>query len=341
MLFIRGFLSVLLWIFFTSPVLAMEFSHGGARSVCRDPDACKFWVEARGEFTQNADKDLVAFLKANRQFPYSVIRFHSGGGNVQATIRMGILLRDKQFDTETNFCASACLYAFLGGVKRSTVGENPRVGIHRFYRSQAASNPTVKQFTGVDMDSTQQLMAGLLFYAHRMGVDLRLIALSIDAGPSEMRWLEKGELELLRVTYEPDRWADWRLVTPPNSQGVIAISETQDKSKSMQLVCSQGRLLFSVIDEKGDSDWLRQCRDSRSSHRLFGVIIPSANVTVISKPTGIVFQLPQTGMRLMTPAIFSANDDYPAACTDSAGVYSGTTVDFQRMWKLVISNCID
>ncbi|WP_091937389.1 hypothetical protein [Propionivibrio dicarboxylicus] len=200
----------------------------------------------------------------------------------------------------------------------------------------------MKQFTGVDMDSTQRLMAGLLFYSPRMGVDLRLIALSIDAGPSEMRWLEKGELELLHVTYEPGRWTDWRVVTPKNSQGVLAISETQDKTRSMQLLCSQGRVLFSVIDENGDAEWLRQCRDSRNSHRLFGADIPSSKVEVLSNPSGIVFQLPQKAIVVSTPAIFAFdNDDYPMACKDIEGRYFGTMAGFQRMWKLAIGNCVD
>jgi hypothetical protein len=88
-------------------------------------------------------------------------------------------------------CASACAYAIMGGVNRyiaqteagadsdydnRNIGaEGTKLGIHQFYQSTALGEPTRKAFSALDKSSDQMLMAILLEYTLRMGVDVRLV----------------------------------------------------------------------------------------------------------------------------------------------------------------------
>lgn len=218
--------------------LAMEFSHGGATTACRDPDSCNFWIQAKGEITATTPDDFLKFIsESKREKTYKTVRLSSPGGDLRSALKLGTLIRSMGLSTETDYCVSACLYVFIGGYERRLSSENTKIGTHRFYREKAIQKPTLKQFTGEDLDSTQLIMAGLMLYLKSMGVDLQLLAISADAGPSEIRWLTTNELFDLKVIYDPNKWTSWKLEVPSNSDGLVAISQTQDSSKSMQLVC--------------------------------------------------------------------------------------------------------
>lgn len=322
---------------------AMDFKHGGATSPCRDKDACHFWVQASGEITASTPKDFLAYLERSK-YPYSTIRFNSLGGDLRNAIRLGLILREKGFDTEAEICASACLYAFLGGANRTAIGKSPQLGIHRFYREKAVLKPNERQFTGEDLDLTQRLMAGLLLYTQQMGVDLRLISLSAEAGPNEMRWLAPEEADSLKVTYIAGKWLPWKIEVPQNSKGLVAISETQDKSKSMQLVChSNGVINFTLIDKNGDAKWFEQCKNEQALHPILGSQVPSRDVQVINKPPGISFRIQGRSANFSkNPSLFVGPSlDYTMACTDLTDSYAGTRVGLQRMAALALSNCLE
>lgn len=319
---------------------AMEFKHGGARMACRDQQACAFWIEATGEFTDETDKEFLAFLKSAPDYPYSTIRLSSEGGNVHSAIRLGLALRSRNFTTETNFCASACLYAFLGGVQRRVIDNNPKVGIHRFYYGQAVIQPQLKQFSGMDMDDTQRLMAGLLLYTNEMGVDPRLIALSIQAGPSQMRWLSTDELREFNVIYEPNIWTPWRIEVPSNSVGLVAVSETKDKSRNMQIVCSNGQAHFTVIDKEDESEWFAQCKSTLAQHSVLGTTVPSTSIRVLKNPNGISFSFPKEETLFSSVPTFSEeSQDYPMACRSDR--YLGSSLGLKKMATLALKNCLD
>jgi hypothetical protein len=100
-------------------------------------------VQASGTFgseTIAAYRDLVwrARLKKNSYFI-----FHSHGGSMKAAMELGRILRNLKVNTivgraylrngeveiEPGTCASACLFAFSGGITRS-MPTNSRLGIH-------------------------------------------------------------------------------------------------------------------------------------------------------------------------------------------------------------------
>lgn len=340
----RLFISTLfstLWLCSQS-VVAMDFKEGGAVAPCRDPDACHMWVEASGEITAESPNKLLEFIAQMDQKPYA-IRFNSPGGSLAAGIRIGEILRDHGYESEAAVCASACVHAFLGGVERRLVDNNSLIGVHRFYQEKALTRPTVSQFTGEDLDSVQRIMAGLMLYLEEMGVDMRLLTIASEAGPNEVRWLTPEEAQTLRVTYAPKEWQPWKVT--PVATGLIAISETQDGSRSMQISCSGGRGYFIVLDDRESADWFDQCRTVTEIHPVLGTHVKTEDAAVIRemferRTNGISFTLPASYIAFSDSGIFSDMSVYPMACISTDERYVGTTEGLRQMGTLALRNCV-
>lgn len=327
----------------SSAASSMDFSHGGSKEACRDPDACRAWIEAHGEITDDTPTALVRYLEDHPYAP-RILRLNSPGGSLTAGLQLGLMLRKEGFDTEAQLCASACLYAFLGGEKRTIVGLEPRLGIHRFYREQAMAEPDVAAYTGRDLDSTQRAMAGLLLYTLAMGVDPGLIALSADAGPEEMRWLEWKEAVDLKVIFDPNQWQPWEIEGGETGRQVTAVSATQDGTKVMQLVCVNRLRVLRLFDTETDPRWFEQCRDAPFSgvHRVLGLPVPVSHTAAKAVPGGgavLSFVLPPGRIDPNQTALFEQMGDYPMSCISLTGAYSGTSTRLQAMANLIDATC--
>jgi hypothetical protein len=320
----------------------MTFSHGGVAQPCRDPDTCLAWINAKGEITDKTTADFLAYLK-NHPYEPLIVRFDSPGGSLSGGIQLGETIRKLGYSTQATFCASACTYAFIGGVERSLVGDGAKIGVHRFYQNAAIFEPSTKQFTGEDLDATQKIMAGLMLYGVEMGVDLRLIAMTAEAGPGEMRWVSKQEAVDLKLTYQPNKWLPWRVEGDADKEAFVAVSETQDGSKSMQFTCGGGNAYFSLLDDRQDVTWFRQCAAvPGTGHPVLGLRVPNSNVKVEpwhGQGGFIGFMLPQGKLDFNNPSLFSTSATYSMACLDLEGDYAGTTDKFKTMATLVLSSC--
>src|SRR3974377_62611 len=99
-------------------------------------------VTVEGEIVPNDEKE---FQQKVSTVPKAVVAFQSSGGNVVVALRMGKLIRLRNFTTvvpDDMRCASACALAWLGGTNR-LMGANARIGFH------AAYNKDTGQETGV------------------------------------------------------------------------------------------------------------------------------------------------------------------------------------------------
>lgn len=163
--------AALLLLFATAAVSAAPMTFRKAGSDVRFcPESCDF-IQATGEITKETPAAFEKFLR--EKGGAGVVRLHSGGGDLQAGLELGELFRkngvvtevgsDEHDPTNVNYydkspwtrrikgrCASACAYAFLGGVSRRLL-EGDRLGVHRFYRKSAIENPEEKLFTGADL----------------------------------------------------------------------------------------------------------------------------------------------------------------------------------------------
>ncbi len=94
---------------------------------------CPVVVLAQGSITQDSFRSFDALAQS---LPSHVpVVLNSNGGSFLGGIMLGLVLRQHASPVlvpRGAVCASACAYAFLGGVKRQAA-EGSRIGVHRFY----------------------------------------------------------------------------------------------------------------------------------------------------------------------------------------------------------------
>jgi hypothetical protein len=112
------------------------------------------------------------------------VAFRSDGGSLLAGIRIGMLIRVKNFITvvpDGAQCASACAVAWLGGARRF-MGAGSKVGFHAAYVQKGSA--TTESGPG---------NAVLGAYLDQLGLPEDAIVYITQAAPSSMRWLNMDE----------------------------------------------------------------------------------------------------------------------------------------------------
>jgi hypothetical protein len=204
------------------------------------------WIAAEGEIAPGTADDLETFIKS---FGYSEnpggwnVRFNSPGGSLSEGIRLGELIRKIKLGTEvgasepdeyghwkrvTGHCASACAFAFLGGLSRYVSGGE--LGVHQFYHEISLRDPSAKIFSSLDMSGHQFISAMLIDYAFRMGVDPRFVSVAASTPPLEMQLLNEQLLDDLRVKWYPKEFEPWSI--EPSGRGVIALTRSKDRTRT-------------------------------------------------------------------------------------------------------------
>lgn len=194
------------------------------------------WIIAEGAFVQGTSVKLVQFLTAKFGKPGEgselAIRFNSNGGSVLEALRVGETIREWHLDTSAGksvgvvrdfgsaeyqtvysedsrpgVCASACVYAVLGGVKRS-FDDRDRLGVHQHYSDKSISDPVAQTASAIDR-SVDQLLTGLVMeYTVRMGVDPRIVSLAASVAPwEEIHWLTPDEISTLKIDNMSDQFS--------------------------------------------------------------------------------------------------------------------------------------
>jgi len=197
-----------------TPMKFVLAGNGGNCSGCE-------WTSAIGVIDQSTPGKFEEYYKKN---PYPItVMLHSPGGNLMAGMELGRIFRkykipvdiaetQKETDPENHFektapgiCASACAYAFLGGVSR-LIENGSRIGFHQFY-----GNPkTVEANTGsVSVEgytlSADQIISGVIAeYIAEMGVDERVLSIASIAGKNDVITPNAKDLEILKVITNND-----------------------------------------------------------------------------------------------------------------------------------------
>ena len=161
---------------------------------------------------QRSDVAAVTALLENPA-PVREVRFDSLGGSLEAGIEIGETIRARRLATRVtagSVCASACVYAFLGGMIRA-VDDGGRIGIHM--ASAAFNDAYVEAIKGVLTDAASggvddKVRTIILLneqfsaiaarrqarYLVQMGVSLRLLDPVFDTSHLDIHWLTPFEL---------------------------------------------------------------------------------------------------------------------------------------------------
>lgn len=148
--------------------------------------------ELNGEITKAQVEAFERFLKTaavergRRNFGFQV---SSNGGDVEAAIRLGTLLRERTASVSippNGTCASACVLVLAGGVVRSVEGP---VVIHRPFR--AAAQVLGAQQAQRRYEERNTLIAG---YLQRMNIPVSLLDAMLEVPSEDGRVLSRSEL---------------------------------------------------------------------------------------------------------------------------------------------------
>ncbi|MGJ4945041.1 hypothetical protein ACQR1W_31060 [Bradyrhizobium sp. HKCCYLS1011] len=218
------------------------------------------WLQASGEITLDSAEQLKAYLESEKLSDWQGdITFDSPGGSLFGGIKLGTFIRKQGMSTSvggskladgaaidvsdrtTGVCASACVFAYLGGVQR-TFG---RLGVHQFYDPDAIRDPSAKVFTAIDYSDQQMMSALISDYVTRMGADARLMLIVAKSSPAEMHYFSEEEARGLRVTWEPNKFDAWAIEL--RNQGVVAFSKTADRQKTVTLFCRGDRIPRALV----------------------------------------------------------------------------------------------
>jgi hypothetical protein len=139
------------------------------------------------------------------------------------------------------FCASACAYAFLGGVVRSYDRDNV-YGIHRFGKE-----------TGSLSGDDAQIVSGIVAkYIQSMDVDLSVFELaSTKAYEGDIYWVPTALGEQMRIIYDPTGRTSF--VIEQRNGGTVASFQVKSYTREFEgvIACSQGQRLLILFDHDG------------------------------------------------------------------------------------------
>jgi hypothetical protein len=128
--------------------------------------------------------DIELFRNKIAPLSKATVAFRSDGGSLLAGIRIGMLIRVRNFTTvvpDAAQCASACAVAWLGGAHRY-LGVGSKVGFHAAY---------VQKASGTAESGPGNAVLGA--YLDQIGLPEDAIVYITQASPSSMKWLNMEE----------------------------------------------------------------------------------------------------------------------------------------------------
>lgn len=200
-------------------------------------------VFAEGDIAVGDTMRLRRFLAENK-IDDALIIFNSPGGVLIEGLQLGRMLRELGHDTEVRsrtsargVCASACAYAFAGGLNRYYSTESGLLGLHQFYGGAPGKNA----------ESQAQEISGLLVaYLTAMGVDALAFSVSTRAGSEEMIWLSEEEavnLGFANNGVEPT-WAELKM---SDMRPYLKIEQRRRKGHARVLFfCDKGQVYMTA-----------------------------------------------------------------------------------------------
>jgi hypothetical protein len=196
-----GLVALAISSFAAYPAVGLEFA------LSSNGDA----IKASGEFVRNDVAKFKSIVSAQKKRP-SVVLFNSRGGLLSEGIALGVHLRAEGFATRlgpSDSCASACVFAFVGGVVRE-VDKSGKVGVHM--ASLAFVDEYVAKLKKVLLDQSLGLDQRIRFiiaineqsaataarleanHLIKMGISLRILEPLMAKFQDDMHWLTRREM---------------------------------------------------------------------------------------------------------------------------------------------------
>lgn len=138
-------------------------------------------------------KGIISNMENARTAFSSLVLVDNSGGNLGAAMRIGDFVREKGAKTAAyKVCASACIYAFAGGVVRTSYYDT-RFGLHQV-RYGDGSRGTLSE--------GQKIAAQRYEYLEGKGVHPKIAIWESQVEPESIRWISQYEAKGLELVTE-------------------------------------------------------------------------------------------------------------------------------------------
>lgn len=140
---------------------------------------------------------MAAFRSMVQASGATAVSFNSGGGSISKALALGREIRTLGLSTvqpRALECASACAFAFMGGVKR--FAEPGAIGVHK-----SSFAPDSNFDVNSAVSAVQEATADIVTYMIEMGVKPAVLQLSLKIEANDMRYLSGREMEEFGVTH--------------------------------------------------------------------------------------------------------------------------------------------
>ncbi|WP_089847051.1 COG3904 family protein [Salipiger marinus] len=223
-----------------------------------------YCINAIGRIETGDDARFREFLNKTTPPPRLTVYIDSVGGDVEAAIGIGRLIRDHWFATSvgsyvldhnqdpfhilprkhiTGICASAATLVYLGGRLRY-LPNGSTFGVHQF----SFRNPSPD-----DLGRSQVLSARIASYVHDMGVSTGFLELSSATASTEIDAVDEEKLRALKVITDGVTEAEWTVQARNHIMYVRGERDSLFGHHKVMLCYAKGTgfMFWAVIESQG------------------------------------------------------------------------------------------
>lgn len=210
-----------------------------------------------------AEGDTARFLKfiSDKKIEAAIVQFNSSGGSLVEGIILGQAIRERGFSSRVGnsakglaICASACVYAYAGGVRRYFDPDAGRIGVHQFYSTSG----------DIDAGVSQRLSALVVSHLMDMGIDPRAFVVAAASNPDEIEWLSGDQATALGLVNNGSL-ATTAEIKIADMRHYLKLEQVHhDVTARVIVLCMAGRiaLQFGIVtsaqDNSGKAEWSKR-----------------------------------------------------------------------------------
>ncbi|WP_374660416.1 hypothetical protein [Phenylobacterium sp.] len=204
----------------------------------------RYRIYADGDIDVDAAQRLREFA-VRRRVEHAVVLLNSRGGSLVGGIMLGETIRKLGFDTSVaegaadfvterpGVCASACAYAYAGGVSRY-LPTGSLIGMHQFY----GPGDNI-----ADRSETQAVSGLIVAFLARMGVDSEAFAIASSTPGDKMQWLAREQALRIGLVNDGALPTTAEIKLADGMTPYLRLEQQQDSGIArILLLCDQGHI---------------------------------------------------------------------------------------------------
>lgn len=203
-------------------------------------------IYADGVITMTTSEEFDRLMEKEKLPSGTEIYLNSPGGSYLGGLHLGQSFRQHGVSTYLGrqrikghsqlpaLCASACAYAFAGGIHRYFYGNQDRLGVHQFYLS--GDNK-------VDLGDAQLISSVLVSYLQTMGVDPALFSAASQSRRDEILWLTDKQALNLHLSDNGKAAMEVSIDVSAGQPYLKIVEDVEHQTNKILIVCLGNKLL--------------------------------------------------------------------------------------------------